>query len=130
MAPPCCYAYLVIKEFECTTTLWFPHCPSPSQDFDRRVIPVCGLEEVVVDDKTRRALRDIINFEKARSGLTAVDATVLCVSCCVCRAVVCAVLCAVQGCVFVDVLCSAMYVSCLLGLFSLASGALGRGLRK
>ena len=66
-----------------------------------------------------------------------------CVSCSgVCCAVVCAVqqcvpcsgvcrvVCTVQGCVFVDVLYSPMYVSCLLGLFSLASGALGRGLRR
>ena len=135
MAPPCLYAYLVIKEFECTTTLWFPHCPSPSpsQDFDRRVIPVCGLEEVVVDDKTRRALRDIINFEKARSGLTAVAAAVLCVPCrSVCRAEVCAVqrcvlcsgvcraaVCAVQRCVLCRGVCLLMccIVPCMYLVF-------------
>ena len=64
-----------------------PQCSPPSQDFDRRVIPVCGLEEVVVDDKTRRALRDIINFEKARSEL--VLCVGVCAYVCVCALRVC-----------------------------------------
>ena len=65
-----------------------PQCSPPSQDFDRRVIPVCGLEEVVVDDKTRRALRDIINFEKARSELVLCACVRAYVRMCVCTACV------------------------------------------
>ena len=87
-----------------------PQCSPPSQDFDRRVIPVCGLEEVVVDDKTRRALRDIINFEKARSEL------VLCVGVC---AYVC--VCALRVC---SMVVSRIMLLSVPGLFSLASGAL------
>jgi SpoVK/Ycf46/Vps4 family AAA+-type ATPase len=39
------------------------------KDFDRRIVPVCGLDEIIVDDKCMRGLRDIVNFEKARSVL-------------------------------------------------------------
>ena len=37
-----------------------------SQDFDRRVIPVGGLDEIIVDDKLMVQLKEIVQFEKAR----------------------------------------------------------------
>ena len=36
------------------------------QDFHRRVVPVGGLDEVVVEDKLMEQLREIVQFEKAR----------------------------------------------------------------
>ena len=36
------------------------------KDFHRRVVPVGGLDEVVVEDKLMEQLREIVQFEKAR----------------------------------------------------------------
>ena len=36
------------------------------QDFDRRVVPEAGLDEVIVEDSTMKQLREIVQFEKAR----------------------------------------------------------------
>lgn len=40
-----------------------------SQDFDRRVVPEAGLDEVIVEDKIMKQLREIVQYEKARSVL-------------------------------------------------------------
>ena len=42
-------------------------CVSP-QDFDRRVIPSAGLDEVVLQERLTRQLKEIVQFEKARWG--------------------------------------------------------------
>ena len=43
---------------------------SPShQDFHRRVLPTSGLDKVVVEEKLMKTLREIVQFEKARSVL-------------------------------------------------------------
>ena len=39
------------------------------QDFDRRVVPDCGLDEVIVEESIMRQLREIVQFEKARAVL-------------------------------------------------------------
>lgn len=39
------------------------------KDFHRRVVPVGGLDEVVVEEKLMKQLREIVQFEKARSVL-------------------------------------------------------------
>ena len=36
------------------------------QDFHRRVIPVGGLDEVILDDKLMEQLKEIVQYEKAR----------------------------------------------------------------
>ena len=46
------------------------HVCSPStQDFHRRVLPSSGLDKVVVEEKLMKTLREIVQFEKARSVL-------------------------------------------------------------
>ena len=37
------------------------------KDFDRRVIPSAGLDEVVVEEDIMKQLKQIVQFEKARS---------------------------------------------------------------
>jgi SpoVK/Ycf46/Vps4 family AAA+-type ATPase len=37
------------------------------KEFDRRVVPSCGLDEVIVDDDLAKSLRELVEFEKARS---------------------------------------------------------------
>ena len=49
--------------FVCVNLHVFP------QDFDRRVVPEAGLDEVIVEDKIMKQLREIVQFEKARSVL-------------------------------------------------------------
>ena len=39
-----------------------------AQDFDRRVIPSAGLDEVVLQERLTRQLKEIVQFEKARWG--------------------------------------------------------------
>eukprot|EP00800_Vazella_pourtalesii_P010699 TRINITY_DN2610_c0_g4_i1.p1 TRINITY_DN2610_c0_g4~~TRINITY_DN2610_c0_g4_i1.p1 ORF type:complete len:970 (-),score=246.43 TRINITY_DN2610_c0_g4_i1:85-2994(-) len=39
------------------------------KDFDRRVIPSVGLDEVVVDDQIQNSLKEIVQYEKARAVL-------------------------------------------------------------
>ena len=39
------------------------------KDFDRRVVPVAGLDEVVVEESIMKQLKQIVQFEKARSVL-------------------------------------------------------------
>jgi len=39
------------------------------QNFDRRIVPVRGLQDLIVPDKTRKQLSQIINMEKARQVL-------------------------------------------------------------
>ena len=41
------------------------------KDFDRRVVPVAGLDEVIVEEPVMRQLRQIVQFEKARYVATA-----------------------------------------------------------
>ena len=36
------------------------------KDFDRRVVPVAGLDEVIVEDDVMKQLKEIVQFEKAR----------------------------------------------------------------
>ena len=36
------------------------------QDFDRRVVPEAGLDEVIVEESTMKQLKEIVQFEKAR----------------------------------------------------------------
>ena len=36
------------------------------KDFDRRVVPVAGLDEVIVEDSIMKQLKEIVQFEKAR----------------------------------------------------------------
>ena len=36
------------------------------KDFDRRVVPVSGLDEVIVEDSIMKVLQQIVQFEKAR----------------------------------------------------------------
>lgn len=36
------------------------------RDFDRRVVPVAGLDEVIVEEPVMKQLREIVQFEKAR----------------------------------------------------------------
>ena len=36
------------------------------KDFDRRVVPVAGLDEVIVEEAVMKQLREIVQFEKAR----------------------------------------------------------------
>ncbi len=36
------------------------------QDFDRRVVPNAGLDEIIVEDDVMRQLKEIVQFEKAR----------------------------------------------------------------
>ena len=36
------------------------------KDFDRRVVPHSGLDEVIAEDSILRQLREIVQFEKAR----------------------------------------------------------------
>ena len=36
------------------------------KDFDRRVVPNAGLNEVVVEDSVMKQLKQIVQFEKAR----------------------------------------------------------------
>ena len=36
------------------------------KDFDRRVVPVAGLDEVIVEESVMKQLREIVQFEKAR----------------------------------------------------------------
>ena len=40
--------------------------PLPPQDFDRRVVPAAGLDEIIVDEGVMRQLKEIVQFEKAR----------------------------------------------------------------
>ena len=44
-------------------------CSSSPQDFHRRVLPTSGLDKVVVEEKLMKTLREIVQFEKARSVL-------------------------------------------------------------
>ena len=37
------------------------------KDFDRRVVPAAGLDEVVVEESIMKQLKQIVQFEKARS---------------------------------------------------------------
>ena len=54
--------YIYYDHVHCIASL-----PPPSpQDFDRRVVPTAGLDEVVVDDTVLRQLKEIVQFEKAR----------------------------------------------------------------
>ena len=39
------------------------------KDFDRRVVPAAGLDEVVVEESIMKQLKQIVQFEKARSVL-------------------------------------------------------------
>ena len=36
------------------------------KDFDRRVVPAAGLDEVIVEETVMKQLREIVQFEKAR----------------------------------------------------------------
>ena len=36
------------------------------KDFDRRVVPVAGLDEVIVEEPVMKQLREVVQFEKAR----------------------------------------------------------------
>lgn len=36
------------------------------KDFDRRVVPIAGLDEVIVEDDVMTQLKEIVQFEKAR----------------------------------------------------------------
>ena len=36
------------------------------KDFDRRVIPTAGLDEVIVEDSIAKQLKEIVQYEKAR----------------------------------------------------------------
>ena len=36
------------------------------KDFDRRVVPAAGLDEVVVEESIMKQLKQIVQFEKAR----------------------------------------------------------------
>ena len=36
------------------------------KDFDRRVIPTAGLDEVIVNDSVAKELKEIVQYEKAR----------------------------------------------------------------
>ena len=36
------------------------------KDFDRRVVPISGLDEVIVEDSIMKVLQQIVQFEKAR----------------------------------------------------------------
>ena len=36
------------------------------KDFDRRVVPTAGLDEVVVEESVMKQLKQIVQFEKAR----------------------------------------------------------------
>ena len=40
------------------------------KDFDRRVVPSAGLDEVVVEESIMKQLKQIVQFEKARSVLS------------------------------------------------------------
>ena len=57
--------YLLKYSIMCTA-LNIIFSPPPLQDFDRRVVPTAGLDEVVVDDTVLRQLKEIVQFEKAR----------------------------------------------------------------
>ena len=36
------------------------------KDFDRRVVPVAGLDEIIVEEPVMKQLKEIVQFEKAR----------------------------------------------------------------
>ena len=36
------------------------------QDFDRRVVPTAGVDEIVVVDSVMKQIKEIVQFEKAR----------------------------------------------------------------
>ena len=36
------------------------------KDFHRRVVPLCGLDKIIVPDDLLKTLREIVQFEKAR----------------------------------------------------------------
>ena len=42
------------------------------KDFDRRVVPAAGLDEVVVEESIMKQLKQIVQFEKARSVLSSI----------------------------------------------------------
>ena len=42
------------------------------KDFDRRVVPNAGLDEVIVEEDVMKQLQLIVQFEKARCGLLCV----------------------------------------------------------
>ena len=58
------YVYMFVYVYMCLSMhicVWLNF-----QDFHRRVIPVGGLDEVILGDKLMEQLKEIVQYEKAR----------------------------------------------------------------